>query len=277
MATFDQEEAQDSFEIEFTQLPGAAVPRAMRFWRARQPKAPNAIAPSSTRKIRYSRVAVLVAIACVVLVNCLDLSWLFPAVASQGARPAPVPLTGNVIGAQARNYSWFGLRQRPLHLPKLASGAACPVTSLSQWVIQFTKFTGIGNATIFAVTPNLDHDGVQRPVRGDFGRLSSTYSGEVVTWSVKLPDSEPALIRGAQINGPGILLFDGGLEQPKFDQDLLAGRALPELLISSDPSRGTPIAQWLTVTRIPGSGCYAYQIDTPTQSLVLVFKAIVSS
>lgn len=268
MASFDQDELEDSFEIEFSQMPGAPVHPVLRFWHARQP---DTVSPPSEQRRRYSSVAILMALVCLVLFNILDLSALI----STGSSRTTPSRSADILQGHAAGYSWFDLRQRPLHLPTLAHGASCPVTPVSQQAIQFRTTRGIGNSTIFAAPQNMDANGVQHAEHGEFARLAATYGGVLVTWYVRLPREEPVLIRGAQLDGPGVLLFDGGSEQPQFNDDILAGRTLSRLLISSAPDHGSPVAQWLSVTRIRTSGCYAYQVDMPTQSMVLVFKAVV--
>ncbi|MGE5334668.1 MAG: hypothetical protein ACM3N4_08210 [Nitrososphaerota archaeon] len=268
MATFDQNELEDSFEIEFSQLPGAARHPVIPFWRAHRL---DAASSTSERLRRSTRVAAFLAVVALIFINSLNLSGIFPTDLSLSSSSFP----GNDLTAHAAGYSWFSLRQRPLHVPTLMQGEACPVTPLSQVVIQQRHVTGIGNGSIFVTTQNMDANGVQHPVRSDFFRLANTYRGELVTWYLRLPHPESVLIRGAQLDGPHVLLFDGGIEQPNFNRNLMGGRTLPQLLISNTPTYGSPVASWTTVTRIASSGCYAYQIDTPTSTLILVFKAVV--
>lgn len=268
MASFDQNELEDSFEIEFSQLPDAARHPVMPFWRAHRLEAASS---ASERLRRSTRVAAFLAIVTLIFINSLNLSGIFPPDLSL----ATSSFSGDSLTAHASSYSWFALRQRPLHLPTLATGEACPVTPLSQAVINQRHVTGIGNGTIFVTTQNMDADGVQRPVRSDFFRLANTYRGELVTWYLRLPQPESVLIRGAQLDGPHVLLFDGGIEQPNFNRNFMGGRTLPQLLISNNPTQGSPVASWTTATRIASSGCYAYQIDTSSSTLMLVFKAVV--
>lgn len=275
MASFDQEELdslaesgehENSFEIEFGQISSAFRHPALRLWRGR---AFDAARPIGLRRRRYSRVATLVAVLCLVLINSFNLTGILPA-------GLPFVSSDSHTTAQAAGTSWFELRARPLHLPTLKPGAACPVTTSTRLVIQLQTVTGMGNPTIFVSSSNVDKNGVQHPQAGDFTHLASTYRGVLATWYIRFPDVEPVLVRGAQLDGPGIVRFDGGIEQPKFADNLLNGRTLPELLIASNPSHDAPVTSWTTITRIARSGCYAYQIDTPGSSVVLVFRAVVS-
>lgn len=268
MASLERDELEDSFEIEISQIAGASSYPPIRLWRARMLDVRASVAE---RRRRYTRVATLVAVLSLILINVLNLTELFPA----GLPFVSTSLSGNALTARASGYSWFALRSRPLKIPRLAQGLPCPVTPLTQLRLQLGTVMGIGNSAVFVTTQNMDADGVQRPVRSRFFHLADTYRGEVVTWYVRFPDVEPVLIRGAQLDGNDILLFDGGIGQSNFDRNLLGGRTMPQLLISSTPEHGTPVASWTSVTRIRSSGCYAYQVDTPTKTIVLVFKAVV--
>lgn len=269
MGLVDPEELEDNFEIEFSQITGSSRHPAIPFWSARSPD----LAPTSgQRRRRYSRIAALVAIISLVLINSLTLSGIFPA----GLPFVSSTLSGEGMTARAAGYSWFSLRERPLRLPTLSAGAACPVTPVTELKFQLQTLRGMGNSTIFVTSSGVDANGVQRAERGDFIRLASAYRGIIATWYLKLPDVEPVLIRGAQLDGPNPLLFDGGIAQPKFANNLLAGSALPEIQLSSDPGHGTPVATWGTITRVASAGCYAYQVDTPTKTMVLVFEATVA-
>lgn len=268
MASFDQDTPEDSFEIEFSQLPGTFQRFAPRVWSAR---APDTMTTVSERRRRYSRVAVLVAVLSLVIVNTFSMSGIF----SAGLLFGSGSVADEGLTAHASGYSWFALRRRPLHLPTVAPGMPCPVTPLTTFHNQLQAVVGIGDSSIFVATQNMDANGVQRPVRSDFFHLAKAYRGEIVIWYLRLPQVESVLIRGAQLDGPHVLLFDGGIEQPNFDRNYLGGRTLPQLMLSSTTNRGSPVATWTTVTRVSSSGCYAYQVDTPTTSMVLVFEAIV--
>ncbi len=272
MGADEQEALEDSFEIEFSQLPdtspGTTAPW-MPLWSARQP---DVASTAGERLRRYSRGAMLVAILCLVLINSLDLTQLFNAY---------LPLTSSAISrprltAHTTGVGWFVLSQQPLHLPTLLGQSSCPVTPMTTLNVGTRTVTGIGDSSIFASTPYADANGVQHPEWSDFFHGRTTWQGEIVTWYLNLPSVEPVIVRGAQLGGPNILLFDGGIQQPNFANNLMSGSLLPQLLISNTSNHGSPIASWLTITRISHSGCYAYQVDTPTRSMVLVFQAVVA-
>ena len=193
---------------------------------------------------------------------------------SRGFSLTSSPLSGPGLTAHTTGTGWFALGKQPLHLPTLLSQASCPVTPTTTLTVGARTIRGIGDSSIFASTQNVDANGVQYPQRSTFFRGRTTWQGELVTWYLNLPTVEPIYIRGAQLDGPNILLFDGGIQQPNFANNLMNGSMLPQLLISNTSDRGSPVASWLTITRISHSGCYAYQVDTPTRSMVLVFKAV---
>lgn len=259
-----------AFELEVSRLPGVVPFEIMALWNA-QP--PNRGATSTERRHRSVRAAVLVAICALVLVNTLTISGMLP----PDLPLLPASLSASSLTAHAAAYNWMTLRKRPLRLPTLAKGAACPVSPQSELIIQSQVVKGIGDATIFVSSRNADARGVQQAVRSRFFHFAAEFRGVLVTWYLQLPDAQPVYIRGAQLNGPHVLRFDGGIEQPNFGRNLLGGATLPQLLIDSAPDHGTPVAAWTAITRIPASGCYAYQVDTPTRSVVLVFAAVVEA
>jgi hypothetical protein len=272
MADNEPDALEDGFEIEFSQLPstspGPAVP-LMSLWHARQP---DRISSAGERRRRSIRGVALLAITCLVLINSVNFAQFFTA-----NLPLVAPsLSGHRLTAHTTGIGWFALSQQPLHLPTLIGDAACPVTPLTTFTVDSRTVTGIGDSSIFASTPYVDANGVQHPERSNFFRGRTTWQGEIVTWYLNLPSVEPVIIRGAQLDGSNILLFDGGIQQPNFANNLMNGSLLPQLLISNMPNHGSPVSSWLTITRISHSGCYAYQVDTPTRSMVLIFKAIVA-
>lgn len=271
MGANEPEALEDSFELEVTQLPGASSDPAIPWlpsWRARQP---DVVSTAGERLRRYSRSAALMAIACLILINSLNLAQLFSADLSLTSSP----LSGPRLTAHTTGIGWFALGKQPLHLPTLLSQASCPVTPTTTMTVGAHTIRGVGDSSIFASTQNVDANGVQHPQRSNFFRGRTTWQGELVTWYLNLPTVEPIYIRGAQLDGRNILLFDGGIQQPNFANNLMNGSMLPQLLISNTSTRGSSVASWLTITRISHSGCYAYQVDTPTRSMVLVFKAVV--
>lgn len=152
--------------------------------------------------------------------------------------------------ASARAGGWRAL-ERPLHLPHLAPGAACPV-SHTDVAVDFESFgiaRGLGPGPAYPI--GMDH-GVL-PVRRatDGGR----WAGQKVLWFVHPRYYGPVLVRGRRLDGPGLVRFGRGAV-PAPELRLPVGT-------SEQPS----------FTRLRATGCYAYQIDGNHFSRVIVFRA----
>lgn len=150
---------------------------------------------------------------------------------------------------------WAVLR-RPLHLPVLAAGAPCPISPRQSVAPGLRPVPGAGPVYPLALT---DHGTVYYDLAPD-----RNPQGAVVDWIAAPGIHGPVLVRGARLDGAGTLGFGVGdfpeLEIPAFAE--------------AEPLGATG---WTTLetdlTVIPGPGCYAYQVDGPTFSTVVVFAA----
>ena len=93
----------------------------------------------------------------------------------------------------------------------------------------------------------------------------SAWLGAQVTWVAAGSYRGPILIRGARLGG-GALGFGSGARPYDELQLLDAGRGAPAVAGNG--------RAWVTYTRIPSAGCYAYQVDGTTFSEVVVFRAV---
>jgi hypothetical protein len=193
--------------------------------------------------LRFSLVAAL----CVLLCACAD----------GNAAPATRRATSTVEPTV-----WTTLEQRPLQIPHLAPGAACPAAK--SHLISPSFGPGLGDGPAY---PVIGHsDGVVRynPPH-NFG--SADWGGAKVLWAVDTPQyPDVVLVRGRQLDGPNEVRFDNGAVPPT------------ELRITPFPE-STPEG-WTgqpSYTRIRASGCYGYQIDGTTFSLVVIFAALPAS
>jgi hypothetical protein len=148
--------------------------------------------------------------------------------------------------------------RRPLELPRLAPGAACPVSERHELSSDFAP--ALGEGPVYPVQPP-----TLRYIRG--GRFPRQFprpwGGGKVLW-VATPDyAGPILIRGHQLTGRWWLGFDGAGRQPYAEMRLLNATANP----------GHTWRQFPTYTRVRAPGCYAYQVDGMTFSTVVVFRA----
>jgi len=152
---------------------------------------------------------------------------------------------------------------RSLHLPRLAPGAACPVSPVDRR-IDWTRTnifggSGIGRGPVY---PGLGGSGGQLYVRPD-EQFGGPWADGKVFWYVRPSYRGRVLIRGRRLDGPQRLGFNG--------------RAVPrrELRIHNysvswpgqpPGSRGLPSS-----VRVLTAGCYGVQIDGATFSRVVVF------
>lgn len=133
--------------------------------------------------------------------------------------------------------------RRPLHLPA-EDGGPCPIT---------VHVAG-------PVGPRQISAGV------GFHMVSgSRWLGAQVTWVALGSYPGPVLIRGTMLGGAA-LGFGGGVTPYDELQLLDAGRGAPRVVAHG--------RAWVTYTRIPSDGCYAYQVDGTSFSEVVVFRAV---
>jgi hypothetical protein len=76
----------------------------------------------------------------------------------------------------------------------------------------------------------------------------------------------PVLIRGAQIDGPGVVAFVAEGSPPTSDLRLLHASVTSE----REPAGWR---EWPSYTEVAGSGCYAYQVDGTFGTTVIAFAA----
>jgi len=157
---------------------------------------------------------------------------------------------------------WEALR-RPLALPRLDSGAPCPVSAVDTTVDWDSAnifggsgigpgpvYPGLGTTTVLTVQPD-------RQTGGPW------YAGKVL-WYVAPSYTGPVLIRGRRLDGPEWMRFGGG----KQSTDELRIDEGETVYWSGRPenSRG-----WPSTVRARAAGCYGVQIDGTSFSRAVVF------
>lgn len=149
----------------------------------------------------------------------------------------------------------FAYLARTLRLPALALGEACPRSSGR--LISNAFGSAFGDGPIYPVFGS--NESVIRPLPIDAG-----YRAKVL-WVSDATYQGPVLIRGAQIDGPGVITFTA--EGSPSTADL-------RLLHASVTSEGEPAGwrEWPSYTDVAGSGCYAYQVDGTFGTTVVTFS-----
>jgi hypothetical protein len=147
---------------------------------------------------------------------------------------------------------------RPLHLPTVAPGAACPQTPGARPNPDVAIALGSGPAY-----PVLGFEGNPIPPKPPVPLHAEDRKGNVywhkTLWAVDPAYDGPVLIRGAGIDTPRAIWF------------AYHKRRLRELEFrrqKSDSWRYGP-----SFTLLPGPGCYAFQVDGTSFSDVIVFEA----
>ena len=138
---------------------------------------------------------------------------------------------------------------RPLHLLKLDSGKLCPKTVSTR--TQFGQAAGHGSV-LAVITPDSNHGilGTSRHDGRDFGK---------VLWVVEPEYKGILMIRGAQVDGAGNLLFG---EIAPFSSEL---RLPLDAVPSSDGTYPSTVS-------VSNPGCYEFQVDGVTFSSFIVFQ-----
>jgi hypothetical protein len=159
---------------------------------------------------------------------------------------------------------------RPLHLPVLTPGAACPVSSIDRRVawsrVHIFGGSGIGRGPVY---PGLGGSrGVLRATLD--AQYGGPWAGAKVFWYVKRTYRGRVLIRGRRLGDPQPLRFNG--------DKLPAARELriepwDTVAWEGQPSGSRGIASTL---RMRSPGCYGVQIDGATFSRVVVLPVEVS-
>jgi hypothetical protein len=152
------------------------------------------------------------------------------------------------------------LRSRPLHLPALAPGEACPVTQPHAADPDVGQVTGDG--PFYA---EFDSDGTLRYAPAAAFN-SREWGGQTMIWVAPPTLAGHILLRGRQLDGPDEVRFGGG-DVPAIDH----------LVNSPHDAAHVGNAPWLTfidTARLEAPGCYAYQIDSAWFSTVVVFRAV---
>lgn len=192
------------------------------------------------------------------------------------AQPASVTrhdlLSAPVVGAG----SWVVLEDRPLRLPTLAAGAACPATR-GQFV-NHNIGVAVGLSPVYALyNVGSPAEGVLRySAAAAFGSASSAWGGQSVFWAIRPEAYGPVLVRGRQVDGPNALRFNGGVDQQNYVGSWSAAPLLPELRLLGSYD-AVSWFYWGSFMRLSAPGCYAYQVDGLTFSYVFIFQAVSDS
>ncbi len=148
---------------------------------------------------------------------------------------------------------------RPLQLPSIRPGQPCPVTlSQHQPDPDLGMVQGFGPAGPAGLSARgtLQYEA---PAQSD-ALIDKSWGAVKVVWAVDSAVNGPVLVRGRQLDGPHGLRFN----DPAVAEMLLA--------VTKDSLPGG-WRDYPGYTRLQAPGCYAYQVDAPSGSTVIVFRA----
>ncbi len=155
--------------------------------------------------------------------------------------------------------------RRPLHLPKLGPGGACPTSTGSE--IDNNQFGGValGHGS---VRPLIDRAGDIKHGIIPFSREKNGWWVVKIDWFAYPRYQGPVFIRGRRLDGAGKVAFGG--ETPDGAPELFDPQLPP--VPTANGTGGW--REWLGGTWLRSLGCYAWQIDGTKFSTIIVFKAI---
>jgi hypothetical protein len=158
---------------------------------------------------------------------------------------------------------WAELRSRPLSLPKVEPGAACPVTPRQRTRLRpppAVEIYVLGSGPVYPNVAALEEDSTLR-LRPDMLSGAGWYTAKI-PWLTDSTYAGLVLIRARQLDGNGEIRVD--MQGPKPGPDAGLDAVAPNYF-------------WPGVTQVRGPGCYAYQVDGVGFSYALVFKAVADS
>lgn len=157
--------------------------------------------------------------------------------------------------------AWQGLR-RPLNLPTVSVGAACPKTP-SKAVNPDSGQFAAGNGPVYPAGLGVYSGGIIRAGAVDTGQ------GTRLDWFAEPGYSRPVLVRGRQIDGTHAVHFS-----PANPVNPSIGRDTAELQLTGNGDVASPSSwrRWNMYLETTTPGCYTFQIDGTSFSTVVVIE-----
>jgi hypothetical protein len=200
-------------------------------------------------------VAIVLAVAAVLAV--LSMAGRLTSVPSERERPAPVAADFGVDGPPRPAPDYPPSLLRPLRLPRLGPGGACPTTpSVRAW--PYRRDVGPDAVAVG-----------EGPVVPVFVRDPSGHGLRPlwISWQAVRPLGGTTIVRAVRLGptGAGPVAFDeGGISFPV--------KVLDETLAYPVEVNGRALPFWMSYRLEGGRGCYGLQIDGPDFSQVVVVE-----
>jgi hypothetical protein len=181
---------------------------------------------------------------------------------SGGGSGGPAPATPAPAGDV-----WAQLAAKPLKIPSIAAGAACPTTPSKTVDNQPAYGSGPAYITVGITNGKLQYSDASAQDAG------SPWNIAQVHWQVATSYTGPVLVRGKQLDGTHALGFNGGYAfQPSNPEGTEPVES--ELRLMTQPPGGGQPYMAVSYVRVLAPGCYAVQFDgTSFGGEVVVFSA----
>ena len=158
------------------------------------------------------------------------------------------------------------LRARPIVVPSLPAGFACPVTSdFATLSKDLGPMAGSGTAR----PVGLDPTGTL-----DIGNSSDGTGTAKVLWAIPIDLAGPVLIRGRQLDGGGTVTFAVG--DNALANDLVLDSSTAASISKNGVTTKSLDGGWYgipTSSSFTAAGCYGFQIDSAHGSDIVIFSA----
>jgi hypothetical protein len=192
----------------------------------------------------------------------LVLVSLLAACTGSPARPNPTNAPATSSPPDTGDAAIAALINRPLRLPTVAAGAACPVSGVTvrSPVVQPADARGLGTGPLYPITFYIGENGTM-VLGGQTRGPGGLYELKVV-WATSGGYRGPAVVRVERIDGPG-----RGYVRLYYDVSAARGDVVvfPPTEFPSD---------FPASTNVSGPGCWAYQIDGAGLEEVIVFRVL---
>lgn len=189
--------------------------------------------------------------------------------------PTPPSLTRSAAAtASPEPAELAALRARPLRLPTVAAGDACPVTQpappdplppAGHPLGNGGPPSALGHAPLF-LDARYFYGGNRLRVTADATRPG--WYGTKAPWASRTGYVGWTLIRGARLDGPGRVRVELRLDEP-------AGAEVSGEAVAVEVQADWQF--WPGSTEVTSAGCYAYQVDGGGFTEVIVFRAELAS
>lgn len=195
------------------------------------------------------------------------------ALAPRPTPTAPPPfaiVNANDTGSDVAPSTWDTLQARPLLLPTLVPGDACPAAQGRS--VQAGYGPAIGDGPVYIV--GMGTDGVLHagpPTPGAQGLHA--WGAQFAMFIIAPAYTGPVLARGQQLDGSHALLFNGGIDQQGGftpSTPLL----LRQMRLEGGAAFGSPWATWLLYLRMQAPGCYGVQFDGMSFHEIVIFRVV---